>query len=175
MRGGRTDMDGWGAEFHSDSKCKLEVKDGERRSRRQAVERGGGTEERKVWSASAGTSWRWKPQPVLTQISDSVACFIGPISTSLDRKARLRTETTTARWGKLVGRAGPILAIYLELVVCRECSLKWSVWFSDSHPFVSALPIAFTTKKTSGGEKKQQVRRRSLEGQCRKHSRKLEL
>lgn len=43
---------GGGEEFHSDSKCKLVVKDGgwRSRSRRQAVKRGGGTEERKVYA-----------------------------------------------------------------------------------------------------------------------------
>lgn len=41
---------GGGEEFHSDSKCKLVVRDGGWRSRRQAVKRGGGTEERKVYA-----------------------------------------------------------------------------------------------------------------------------
>lgn len=48
MRGRGGAVGGEEGEFHSDSKCKLVVKDGGRRRRRQAVKREGRTEEGKV-------------------------------------------------------------------------------------------------------------------------------
>lgn len=48
------------------------------------------------------------------------------------------------------------------------------IFRSIGHLSVSTLLTEFMTKKMSGGEKKQGVRRRSVEGQCTKHSRKLE-
>lgn len=132
------------------------------------------------------------PSLTFRQLSDSVKIFINPISTGLDRKASLWPNTTAALWGKL--------ALGLELCLPapqrgRRLFIQWW-WWTDvciyelfckmvgvvfkytGHLSVSTLhPVlpGFITKKMSGCEEKQEDMKRSAEGQCTKHGRKLEV
>lgn len=125
---------------------------GEKRGRQWRGKRARGWDgKRKVyaevwWSASVGMSWRWMPQPMFRQLSDSVEHFINPISTGLDRKAKIRPHRQPlpceGSWSEgwiciqqLPRGAGDCLFSVGSVESCmypQTLSLKWSVWFSDA-------------------------------------------
>lgn len=120
-------------------------------------------------------------QPVFGHISDSVAYFISPISTGLDRKTRPGPHTTLPCEGGPRGTHGwrgwtciPRLPRGAVAYLFRAGSAQTVLLNGQCGRQISLCPhyrLNSQPRKCQGGEEKQGVSRRSAKGRCAKTQR----